>query len=145
MVFIFLPGSERTGINRLSRLPDAGGCDLPLGFEEFETGGIPVKTEMGNKRPALALQIRNEVLIDNVMNFQGQDLLPMRHELFVTSVSQEHGHVRVRDKSDYARFPVGSQLRVLPIHACMTAAAYDYFNLLENDQVSDRWDRVNGW
>ena len=67
------------------------------------------------------------------------------HDLFVTSVSQEHGHVRVRDKSDYARFPVGSQLRVLPIHACMTAAAYDYFNLLENDQVSDRWDRVNGW
>ena len=66
-------------------------------------------------------------------------------DLYVTSVSQEHGHVRVRDESDYARFPVGSQLRVLPVHACMTAAAYDYFNLLENGQVSDRWDRVNGW
>jgi len=27
----------------------------------------------------------------------------------------------------------------------MTAAAYDYFNLLENGEVSARWDRVNGW
>jgi len=66
-------------------------------------------------------------------------------DLFVTSVSQEHGHVLVRDESDYAKFPVGSLMRVLPIHACMTAAAYDYFNLLENGEVSARWDRVNGW
>jgi len=66
-------------------------------------------------------------------------------DIYVTSVSQEHGHVRVRDESDYALFPVGSQLRILPIHACMTAAAYDYFNLLENGLVSGRWDRVNGW
>ncbi len=65
--------------------------------------------------------------------------------LFVTSVSQEHGHVLVRDESDYAQFPVGSQLRILPVHACMTAAAYNYFNLLENGEVSARWERVNGW
>jgi D-serine deaminase-like pyridoxal phosphate-dependent protein len=65
--------------------------------------------------------------------------------LFVTSVSQEHGHVLVRDESDYAKFPVGSLMRVLPIHACMTAAAYDYFDLLEDGEASARWDRVNGW
>jgi D-serine deaminase-like pyridoxal phosphate-dependent protein len=66
-------------------------------------------------------------------------------DLFVTSVSQEHGHVKVRSETDYDLFPVGSQLRILPIHACMTAAAYDYFNIIENDAVSERWDRVNGW
>ena len=66
-------------------------------------------------------------------------------DLFVTSVSQEHGHVNVRNESDYAKFPVGSRLRILPVHACMTAAAYDYFNLLEDGRVSTRWDRVNGW
>jgi D-serine deaminase-like pyridoxal phosphate-dependent protein len=65
--------------------------------------------------------------------------------LYVTSVSQEHGHVRVRDESDYALFPVGSQLRVLPVHACMTAAAYDHFNVIENGVVAEKWDRVNGW
>jgi D-serine deaminase-like pyridoxal phosphate-dependent protein len=66
-------------------------------------------------------------------------------DLYVTSVSQEHGHVLVRNEADYDLFPVGSQLRILPIHACMTAAAYDYFNVIENDAISERWDRVNGW
>jgi len=65
--------------------------------------------------------------------------------LYVTSVSQEHGHVRVRDESDYALFPVGSNLRILPVHACMTAAAYDHFNVFENGAVIEKWDRVNGW
>ncbi|MEM7563443.1 MAG: alanine racemase [Pseudomonadota bacterium] len=66
-------------------------------------------------------------------------------DLYVNSVSQEHGHVQVRAASDFELFPVGSLLRVLPIHACMTAAAYDYFNVIEKDQVTQRWDRVNGW
>ncbi len=65
--------------------------------------------------------------------------------LYVTSVSQEHGHVPVRNENDFALFPVGSQLRVLPVHACMTAAAYDYFNVIEDGVVIERWDRVNGW
>jgi D-serine deaminase-like pyridoxal phosphate-dependent protein len=65
--------------------------------------------------------------------------------LYVTSVSQEHGHVQVRDDSDYAQFPVGSRLRILPVHACMTAAAYDHFNVFENGEVFETWDRVNGW
>ena len=65
--------------------------------------------------------------------------------LFVRSVSQEHGHVYVRDENDFALFPVGSQLRVFPVHACMTAAAYDYFNVIEHGVVIERWDRVNGW
>lgn len=65
--------------------------------------------------------------------------------LYVTSVSQEHGHVRVRDAGDYELFPVGSHLRILPIHACMTAAAYDHFNIIEKGLVCGKWDRVNGW
>jgi len=65
--------------------------------------------------------------------------------LYVTSVSQEHGHVDIRNVNDYELFPVGSYLRILPIHACMTAAAYDHFNIIENGVVSGKWNRVNGW
>ncbi len=65
--------------------------------------------------------------------------------LYVTSVSQEHGHVLVRDDSDYALFPVGCYLRILPIHACMTAAAYDCFHVIEDGVLAGVWDRVNGW
>ncbi len=66
-------------------------------------------------------------------------------DLYVTSVSQEHGHVQVRDESDFAEFPVGSRLRILPVHACMTAAAYDRFSVFEQNEVFETWDRVNGW
>ncbi|MFT5657170.1 MAG: D-serine deaminase-like pyridoxal phosphate-dependent protein [Gammaproteobacteria bacterium] len=66
-------------------------------------------------------------------------------ELYVTSVSQEHGHVKVRDDNDYLLFPVGAQLRILPIHACMTAAAYDCFHVIEGGVLTDTWGRVNGW
>lgn len=66
-------------------------------------------------------------------------------ELYVSSVSQEHGHVVIRNADDFAHFPVGSLLRILPVHACMTAAAYDFFNVIESSVVSERWDRVNGW
>jgi D-serine deaminase-like pyridoxal phosphate-dependent protein len=65
--------------------------------------------------------------------------------LYVTSVSQEHGHVHVRDERDYELFPVGSRLRILPVHACMTAAAYDHFNIIENGIITGTWNRINGW
>ena len=65
--------------------------------------------------------------------------------LYVDSVSQEHGHVRIRNEDDFMRFPVGSHLRILPVHACMTAAAYDSYTVVDTGGVVGTWDRVNGW
>jgi D-serine deaminase-like pyridoxal phosphate-dependent protein len=101
----------------------------------LDAGGLALSKDRSADR------FRPEVGYGQLCNADGSIIA----NLFVTSVSQEHGHVQVRDESDYARFPVGSLLRILPIHACMTAAAYDYFNLLENGAISTRWDRVNGW
>jgi D-serine deaminase-like pyridoxal phosphate-dependent protein len=65
--------------------------------------------------------------------------------LFVGSVNQEHGVVPVPDAAVFSQLPVGSQVRVLPNHACMTAAAYDRYHVVEGGAVIDEWDRVNGW
>lgn len=65
--------------------------------------------------------------------------------LFVSSVSQEHGHVAVSDEAMYKRLPVGSRVRVLPNHACMTAAAYECYHVLDGGKLVDTWERVNGW
>lgn len=65
--------------------------------------------------------------------------------LYVTSVSQEHGHVKVRDPDDFDRFPVGAKVRVTPNHACMTAAAYPEYHLVEGMDVVGAWSRINGW
>ena len=101
----------------------------------LDAGGLALSKDKSADR------FRPEVSYGQICTVDGI-LVP---ELYVTSVSQEHGHVLVRDENDYGLFPVGSQVRILPIHACMTAAAYDHFNIIENDVVTGTWDRVNGW
>ena len=47
---------------------------------------------------------------------------------------------------DFGRFPVGSRVKILPNHACATAAAYERYFVTEGcDRIVDVWDRVNGW
>lgn len=65
--------------------------------------------------------------------------------LSVDVVHQEHGIVQVPDESWFARLPVGSLVRVLPNHACLTCAAYDSYEVTRGYTVVDRWHRVNGW
>ena len=40
---------------------------------------------------------------------------------------------------------VGAQVRVLPNHACFTAAAYPGYRLIEAGALGGAWTRVNGW
>ncbi len=101
----------------------------------LDAGGLALSKDRS------ADKFRPEVAYGQICNPDGT-IIP---ELYVSSVSQEHGHVNVRNADDYELFPVGSLVRILPVHACMTAAAYDYFNIIENGVISGKWDRVNGW
>jgi D-serine deaminase-like pyridoxal phosphate-dependent protein len=66
--------------------------------------------------------------------------------LVVASVNQEHGMVTGDDPIPFERFPVGARVRILPNHACMTAAAYDAYNVVEGGaDVIAAWPRCNGW
>ena len=66
-------------------------------------------------------------------------------KLSVNVVHQEHGTVTVDDDSWFARLPVGSLVRVLPNHACITCAAYDAFDVVRGETLVARFPRVNGW
>ena len=68
----------------------------------------------------------------------------------VVECSQEHGFVAADDPIPYGNIPVGTRLRVLPNHACITAAAYDRYYVVDSDldggkSVVDVYDRINGW
>jgi len=65
--------------------------------------------------------------------------------LFVAAVSQEHGIVPVGDDTVFDRLPIGTQVRILPNHACITAAGYAHYDVLEDGRITAQWDRVNGW
>ena len=47
-------------------------------------------------------------------------------------LSQEHGILSV------AR-PVGSRVRILPNHSCLTAAQFDEYAVVRGERVVDRW------
>jgi D-serine deaminase-like pyridoxal phosphate-dependent protein len=65
--------------------------------------------------------------------------------LVVDAVSQEHGIVTVFDPGQFDALPIGSKVRILPNHACITAAGYSHYEVLEGGTIIERWDRVNGW
>jgi D-serine deaminase-like pyridoxal phosphate-dependent protein len=50
----------------------------------------------------------------------------------VVSVSQEHGMLR-------QPMPVGSRIRILPNHSCLTAAMFDEYHVVRGEEVVDTW------
>jgi D-serine deaminase-like pyridoxal phosphate-dependent protein len=72
---------------------------------------------------------------------------PIR-DLIVTSANQEHGIVASRSGQlsvvDLA--PLGSRLRILPIHACATAGMHDSYGVVDGSgALIERWPRMRGW
>lgn len=65
--------------------------------------------------------------------------------LAVTTVHQEHGNVPIPDESWFARLPVGSLVRILPNHACLTCAAYSSYDVLRDGKPAGQWPRTGGW
>jgi D-serine deaminase-like pyridoxal phosphate-dependent protein len=68
-------------------------------------------------------------------------------DLIVTSANQEHGIIARRDGGpmDVSRYPIGTLLRVLPNHACATAAQHDRYHVLDGGVVAAVWPRFAGW
>jgi D-serine deaminase-like pyridoxal phosphate-dependent protein len=68
-------------------------------------------------------------------------------DLIVAEANQEHGIVARRDGGpiDFSRFPIGSLVRVLPNHACATAAQHGEYHVLREGQPAEVWQRFGGW
>jgi D-serine deaminase-like pyridoxal phosphate-dependent protein len=69
-------------------------------------------------------------------------------DLIVVGANQEHGIIGHRSgKVDGAlQLPVGTQVRILPNHACSTAAQYPRYQVLQGGRgVAATWDRFSGW
>lgn len=70
-------------------------------------------------------------------------------DLVVQSANQEHGIVAVREGSRAAlpELPVGTLVRILPNHACATAAQHAGYHVLGADgrTVAAHWPRIMGW
>jgi D-serine deaminase-like pyridoxal phosphate-dependent protein len=69
-------------------------------------------------------------------------------DLVVSDANQEHGIVSRRGggELDLSPWPVGTRLRILPNHACATAAQHDAYHVVRGGtEVIARWPRFGGW
>lgn len=73
------------------------------------------------------------------------DLIP---DLVMGQANQEHGILSLRDGSDAGlpELPVGTRLRILPHHACATAAQHRDYRIVDGGTtIHGTWSRVAGW
>ncbi|HTJ57891.1 MAG TPA: alanine racemase [Devosiaceae bacterium] len=65
----------------------------------------------------------------------------------VGRVYQEHGMLEADGPFPFEQLPVGSRVRVLPNHVCMTAAMYEEYQVVDGaaDEAMETWPRINGW
>lgn len=74
--------------------------------------------------------------------------------LIVSGANQEHGIISARNGSPLgaarmAQFPIGTLLRILPNHACATAAQHDGYQVVNGEnatlEIEAFWPRFSGW
>ena len=58
----------------------------------------------------------------------------------LVSLSQEHGKIRMSSPPS-----VGTRVRIIPNHSCLTAAMYDRYHVVEGGAIVDEWRPVRGW
>jgi D-serine deaminase-like pyridoxal phosphate-dependent protein len=98
-----------------------------------------------------ALALSKDISANNFMPKAGYGLVCDPHtaipfeELSISEVHQEHGSIKVDNINWFDKLPIGSLVRILPNHACLTCAAYSNYNILENGSIVDNWSRTNGW
>lgn len=83
-----------------------------------------------------------------VTDLQGK-LIP---GLVMTDASQEHGILTVRDGHQLPELPGGTRLRILPNHACATAAQHRDYAVISPEsspsaapEIRETWHRIQGW
>ncbi|MBL1084502.1 DSD1 family PLP-dependent enzyme [Streptomyces actinomycinicus] len=72
--------------------------------------------------------------------------------LVMTAASQEHGTLTARDGGALPDLPIGTRLRILPNHACATAAQHHGYHVVDGSRdtgtppaIEAFWPRVTGW
>lgn len=89
----------------------------PVHLDGHETFGVALAVPEGEGRPGLALR----------------------------SLSQEHGRLYADGPLRAGDFEVGSRLRLLPNHSCLTAAMHPVLYAVRGEEVVAEWVPCRGW
>jgi D-serine deaminase-like pyridoxal phosphate-dependent protein len=88
-----------------------------------DAGALVLSKDTGPDRPGRPTM--GEVFADYSAGVLSEDTR-------LVSLSQEHGTLSVR-------MPVGTKIRILPNHSCLTVAQFDEYHVARGGEVVDRW------
>ncbi len=100
----------------------------------IDAGSIALSKDRG------AIELDPTCGYGRVLDLEGNDTA-----LRVAALSQEHGEIIAGDDCGLDKLKVGTRLRVLANHSCLTAAQHSHYNVLQGDEIVDRWAIQRGW
>lgn len=122
----------------LSVLTTVIGHQVEKGWAIVDAGWMAMSRDRGTAKQA------QDFAFGQVCTLDGRVL----DGYLMSGANQEHGIVSCVGGTDAeiaTRLPVGTQLRILPNHACATGAQFpEYYVLGEAGQL-ERWERFYGW
>ncbi|TCM64542.1 D-serine deaminase-like pyridoxal phosphate-dependent protein [Rhizobium sp. BK068] len=124
----------------LSVLATVTGHRPALNTALIDAGALALSKDRSTEAPGLTEDIGFGLVMDMHCQHRIADVK-------VGHVYQEHGMLVSSGPFPFEALPVGSRIRVLPNHACMTAAMHDGYNVVNgtDDTGIEFWPRVNGW
>jgi D-serine deaminase-like pyridoxal phosphate-dependent protein len=99
----------------------------------IDAGAIALSKDRG------AVEFEPKCGYGKVLDLQGKDL-----EMRLESLSQEHGEI-VTENGNIEHLRVGTRVRVLPNHSCLSAAQHSHYNVLDQGEIVDCWEIHRGW
>lgn len=100
----------------------------------IDAGAIALSKDRG------AVGFDPEAGFGRLLDLEGRDL-----GIRLRGLSQEHGTATVDDPTALARLAVGTRVRVLVNHSCLTAAQHAEYVVHEGLEVRERWTIHRGW
>lgn len=87
--------------------------------------------------------VRNEMGLGIL--FEDYERKRLESHLQLTALSQEHGKVVAEHQRFIeGRFRIGERVRILEHHSCLTAANFDRYYVVEDEEVVDEWKILRG-
>ncbi|MEO6588866.1 MAG: alanine racemase [Pyrinomonadaceae bacterium] len=99
-----------------------------------DAGAVALSKDRG------AVEFDSDCGYGRVYDLNGNDL-----NLRVESLSQEHGEIAVCDEKIFDNLKVGSRVRILANHSCLTALQHSHYHILDDGKIVDRWEINRGW
>jgi D-serine deaminase-like pyridoxal phosphate-dependent protein len=108
--------------------------DLTRGKIIVDAGALALSKDRG------PIEFEPECGYGQVLDLAGNDL-----GLKIGSLSQEHGEISDVRSAALRQLKVGTRIRILANHSCLTAAQYSHYNVSADDRIVDRWEIHRGW